>query len=226
MSLPVSITGSSTSTMITANAGCGKTFTLTNRVIGWMVEHLRRTGDPGAGGVLAATFTRKAAGEILHRMLRHLARGILEPDRLAEYAPSIAVTPDPAPDELIRVLEDVVGALGRMQVGTLDGLFNRVASAFAGEVGLPDGWSIGDAPTLARLRQKALDDLLSALTDTEIEQLAVAAEADLLRGGGHDTILKSVWGKHDNGLLALWRTCVVTSPGDAAVDMAGIDFGL
>ena len=36
-----------TRSVIIASAGSGKTFTLSNRLIGWMVHRLRTEGDPG-----------------------------------------------------------------------------------------------------------------------------------------------------------------------------------
>ena len=54
--------------VIRASAGTGKTYQLTNRFLRLLVS-----GVPPEG-ILAATFTRKAAGEILERILRTLAR--------------------------------------------------------------------------------------------------------------------------------------------------------
>jgi ATP-dependent exoDNAse (exonuclease V) beta subunit len=53
--------------MVLASAGTGKTFTIAGRIIG-----LLASGE-APGDVLATTFTRKAAGEILNRVLARLA---------------------------------------------------------------------------------------------------------------------------------------------------------
>ena len=109
-------------TLITANAGCGKTFTLANRVLGWLVEHHRLSEDRSSGvaDVMAATFTRKAAGEIQQRVLRHLSRGAIEPERLASYQNAIALDPPPTAAELLAVLEDVARHIDRLQINLLD----------------------------------------------------------------------------------------------------------
>ena len=120
----------SVGTLITANAGCGKTYGLANSVIGWMIEHKRLTGDAGAADILAATFTRKAAGEIQDRILEHLAQGATDADELHAFSESIAITPSAKSEEVQAVLEDVVACLDRMQISTLDGVFSRLAKAF------------------------------------------------------------------------------------------------
>lgn len=58
--------GTQGDTVIRASAGTGKTFQLSNRFIGLAA---RQAPD----NILATTFTRKAAGEILDRVLVRLA---------------------------------------------------------------------------------------------------------------------------------------------------------
>ncbi|MEM8734973.1 MAG: PD-(D/E)XK nuclease family protein, partial [Planctomycetota bacterium] len=63
--------------LIRASAGTGKTFQLSNRLLAILLA-----GQP-ADTILATTFTRKAAGEILSRVLERLAHACLsESDRL------------------------------------------------------------------------------------------------------------------------------------------------
>jgi len=62
--------GTSGDTVIRASAGTGKTFQLSNRFIGLAA---RQAPD----NILATTFTRKAAGEILDRVLVRLAEAAL-----------------------------------------------------------------------------------------------------------------------------------------------------
>ena len=67
-----------TRSVVIANAGSGKTYLLANRLIRWMIEERRATTTASPDRMLAVTFTRKAAGEILERVLRHLALGSLD----------------------------------------------------------------------------------------------------------------------------------------------------
>ena len=92
--------------VIRASAGTGKTYQLSNRFLG-----LVAAGVP-LDTILATTFTRKAAGEILGRVLSRLAEAAADPKKLAELgrehpdaAGSAAVSgalgrhgPPPAPD--------------------------------------------------------------------------------------------------------------------------------
>ena len=96
--------------LITANAGCGKTWTLANQCIGWMIDRKRRTGDADPTGLVAATFTRNAAGEILHRVLEHLAVSALDQDALSMFVDGFNVDPEPTPEEMNEVLADVAKA--------------------------------------------------------------------------------------------------------------------
>ncbi len=64
--------------LLLASAGTGKTFRLTHHLI-----DLLATGeDPGR--ILASTFTRKAAGEILDRVLSRLVEGATLPEKLED----------------------------------------------------------------------------------------------------------------------------------------------
>ncbi|MCH2134546.1 MAG: UvrD-helicase domain-containing protein [Phycisphaerales bacterium] len=199
-------------TLITANAGCGKTWTLANRCIGWMLAHRRATGHAQPAGLVAATFTRKAAGEILHKLLRHLADAALDPTRIDEFAVGIDIDPPPSSDEFIEVLEDLVASLHRLQFGTLDGFFHRIAATFASEIGMPAGWTIGDDPTMSALQARALDDLLDACEQSTIDTLVLEAEREILKSRVHDQLLPIVFGKSGRGgLRSTWRQTLLTS---------------
>ena len=197
-----------TGTLITANAGCGKTYSLANRVIGWMIEHRRLTQNAGAADILAATFTRKAAGEIQDRILEHLALGAMNPKALKAFNDENAFKVDPpaAAEDLQGVLQDVVKCLDRLQINTLDGIFHRLAKGFPEEVGFPEGWIIADHPALASIQRQAIDDWLESCGADEIETLAIEAEGEILKGSPHGTIIKTIWGgPKGGGLLPLWR---------------------
>ena len=177
---------SGNSTLITANAGCGKTWTLTNRCIGWMVAQRRATGDAQPSGLVAATFTRKAAGEILHRLLTHLSQASLDPKSIKLFKEGFGLDEVPTQEELLGVLQDVVAGLHRLQFGTLDGFYHRIAATFAGEINMPSGWTIGDAPTLA-----AIQDLPGEVTLAFSPYSSRLAEwVPAARAAGHEVLLQ------------------------------------
>ena len=193
-------------TLITANAGCGKTFSLANRVLGWLVLQYRASGNAGVREILAATFTRKAAGEIQQRILRHLAFGATDPDRLQIYRETIDIEPPPTGDELLEVLAQVAKDIDRMQVNTLDGVFHNLARAVPEAVGLPQGWTIADQPAMAALQRETIDAWLQSCDDAQISALAEAAEGEVLRGAMHRAVRKAIWGEsRSDGLIDLWR---------------------
>ena len=193
-------------TLITANAGCGKTFTLANRVLGWLVLHHRITGSAGARDVLAATFTRKAAGEIQQRILRHLAHGSLDSSRLQEYASSIGLSSPPTQSEMASVLKDVARDIDRLQINTLDGIFHELARALPEVVALPQGWTIGDQPALEALQREAIDVWLRGCDPKTLSEFVATAEGEVLKGSMHGVVTRTIWGDgRGGGLLELWR---------------------
>ena len=133
-------------TMIRASAGTGKTFQLSNRFLG-----LASSGFPPEQ-ILATTFARKAAGEILDRIVTRLAEAICDEERLPELAKHLE-RPSFDPGECIALLRTLIGRLHRLQIGTLDSFFVQLAGSFSLELGLPLGWRIVDALDDRKLRR-------------------------------------------------------------------------
>ena len=138
--------------VIRASAGTGKTFQLSNRFLA-----LVAAGEP-LDSILATTFTRKAAGEILDRVLTRLAEAALDPKKQAELAKHV----DPSLDQARcqRLLRDMVRHLHRLRVGTLDSFFIQVARSFSLELGLPPAWQIIDEVDDRRMRAEAIRTVL------------------------------------------------------------------
>ncbi|MDT8436229.1 MAG: UvrD-helicase domain-containing protein [Gemmatimonadota bacterium] len=143
--------------LVLASAGTGKTHTISNRIL------LLLLGDAPPERIVASTFTRKAAGEILERVLERLARATLEPEQATRLAEELGLDPGDAPpperwgELLIRVLSD----LHRTGVSTLDSFFLAAVRSYGAELGLPPSWRIVDEPTDRRVRADALDDLIA-----------------------------------------------------------------
>lgn len=148
--------------LVLASAGSGKTYHLSSRILGLLAA------GAAPGEILASTFTRKAAGEILERVLLRLARGAGD----AKEARRLGVDAHPRlgdPEECRRLLAEVLDQLHQMNVGTLDAFFGRVARMYFQELGLAPGWSIGDAPTEERIRTEAV---LGALAEHDPKRIA------------------------------------------------------
>lgn len=139
--------------IIRASAGTGKTYQLSNRYIGLVAD------GTAAEQILAATFARKAAGEILDRVLTRLADAALQPGKLAELAAAIGdSTLDRA--KCLLLLRGLIRRLHRLRIGTLDSFFVQMAGSFSLELGLPPGWRIVDELTDLRVRAEAIQNIL------------------------------------------------------------------
>ena len=146
--------------VIQASAGSGKTYQLSNRYLGLLLA-----GAP-VERVLAATFTRKAAGEILDRVMQRLADAAADDAGCAALAS--ALDRELSLAEVRGVLRELLGRLHRVQVSTLDSFFGRLAGSFALDLGLPAGWRIVEPVVDRRLRREALRRVL----DDDRERLA------------------------------------------------------
>ncbi|MEX2471384.1 MAG: UvrD-helicase domain-containing protein [Gemmatimonadota bacterium] len=171
--------------LVLASAGSGKTYHLSSRII----ELLAMGAPPGE--ILASTFTRKAAGEILDRVLLRLAEGAADADKARELgrdAHASLSDPSACRSLLSRLVED----LHQMNVGTLDAFFIRVARSFFQELGLAPGWTIADEPMEDRLRTEAVH---AALADVDRAEFAEVLRM-VNRGGAsrnvHDDLVKKV----------------------------------
>ncbi len=141
--------------LIRASAGTGKTYELTNRYL-----RLLRMGER-PDEILASTFTRKAAGEILGRVLLRLAQAATSDQKLAEMQTALSDTAL-SRDECLGLLAVTARRLHRLRIGTLDSFFAQLAGSFALEIGLPPGWRIAEEHEDAALCAQASDAVLDS----------------------------------------------------------------
>lgn len=136
--------------IIRASAGTGKTYQLAVRFIGLLAAGAR------PDEILATTFTRKAAGEILDRVMLWLAQAAADDVRRQELAEAIG---DSGLNRARcrELLVETVRSLHRLRVGTLDSYFIQIAGSFALELGLPPGWKICEPLDDALLRDEAIE---------------------------------------------------------------------
>ena len=136
-----------------ASAGSGKTYQLSGRYIRLLALGI----EPGL--IFASTFTRKAAGEILGRVLKRLADASTDANMATELAKQtdIPTLDSKACGELLAKL---ARQLHRLNIGTLDRFFNRAAACFSLELGMGAGWSIADAAHIEQLKLEAINIVL------------------------------------------------------------------
>ena len=112
-------------TLVRASAGTGKTYRLTARLL--------RTLLQGAAPetILATTFTRKAAGEILDRVLLTLANAADETDdqALDDLRRQVGIPTLPR-SVCLQLLDTLLRNIHRLRVCTLDSLFAQLARSF------------------------------------------------------------------------------------------------
>jgi ATP-dependent exoDNAse (exonuclease V) beta subunit len=126
----------STLQFISAGAGSGKTYTLT-KILG---DELQK-GSVQPGGVIATTFTVKAATELRERVRQHL---------------------------LGSGLFDLANAMGQARIGTVNGVCGELLERFAFENGLAPTLQVVDEDQAKVLMQKTVDDVLSGETVDEM----------------------------------------------------------
>ncbi len=137
-------------TLIRASAGTGKTFQLSNRYLALLNSGV--TPDQ----ILATTFTRKAAGEILERVIQRLAEAAVDESKRAELAEFIDAE-NLSQSRCYALLRTVIQNLHRLQICTLDAFFAQLAGSFSLELGLPTGWTILEQIRDQALRNEAIE---------------------------------------------------------------------
>lgn len=150
--------------MILASAGTGKTYNLASRAL-----RLLFTEQP-LDSILATTFTRKAAGEILHRVLIWLAKGVDDPSVLEQIQGVVA--PLRIDQAAVRYqLGRLCSQLHRFRVSTLDSFYSQLARSFALELNLPPGWSLSDPFQYEQLKQEAITRMFETISHSDLRSL-------------------------------------------------------
>jgi ATP-dependent exoDNAse (exonuclease V) beta subunit len=148
-------------TIINASAGSGKTYRLAVAYLQALLQPLPDGTLPAPQSVLATTFTRAAASEILERVLRRLALAVILPEELSRLVEDID-RPGLERGDLVRLLESVCHALPLLQIGTIDGLFSRIVRVMGLDLAFPPSWSMASDALGNELALLAADRLLNS----------------------------------------------------------------
>jgi ATP-dependent exoDNAse (exonuclease V) beta subunit len=174
--------------MIEASAGTGKTYSLAMR----MLRLLFAKQSPD--GILATTFTRKAAGEILERVLGMLAGAIEDKSKLAELKESLKPLVINR-QACLHHLASLCSNLHRLRVNTLDGFYSQLARSFALELQLPPGWKLADPFQEEGLREMAITRMFELGDRSQLRSLV----SQLSRGEAKRSIRNEISSTVDNG---------------------------
>jgi ATP-dependent helicase/nuclease subunit A len=150
--------------VIRASAGTGKTYQLSNRYLSLISQ------DVPPEQILASTFTRKAAGEILERVLQRLAKAALDTGECRKLGEAIGQEGFTIQQSRTK-LRQVVHTLHRLRISTLDSFFAQLAGSFSLELDFPPGWSIVEGQQDLLLRHEAIETVLSSDDHHEVSRL-------------------------------------------------------
>jgi len=137
---------------ISASAGAGKTYQLTNRFI----RLLHGFGAPER--IVALTFTRAAAGEFFDRIVEKLAAAAADEERAVKLARECGI--DAGPRRFGDLLRLLLERMDRLNLQTLDSFFFRIVSAFPLELGLSGSVQLLDETSAPRARAEVRDQLV------------------------------------------------------------------
>ena len=152
--------------LVRASAGTGKTYRLTGRLLNILLQ-----GAPPET-ILATTFTRKAAGEILHRVLLTLAKAADPSNESALRELRQQVGLETLPHSACRqLLQKLIRNIHRLRISTLDSLFTQLAKSFPLELQLPASWRLTDEIEEIWLTERAIDSVISMLDPSELTSL-------------------------------------------------------
>lgn len=139
--------------IIRASAGTGKTYQLSNRLLRIILS------GQEVEGILATTFTRKAAGEIMHRVLQRIAQACLRNEEREQLASQVRDVDCSLP-ACLAALKRVTRSIHRLRIGTLDSFFAQIARTFSLEMALPPGWSAMDPVQEPAFQMEAIGKML------------------------------------------------------------------
>lgn len=161
-------------TVYKSSAGSGKTFTL---VKSYLKIALADEENPPVKyrGILAVTFTNKAAAEMKERILTalaELAQGKTETSLAVLLSEEMQLAPALLASRAGRLLKAILHNYGDFAVGTIDSFVHRIVRTFAHDLDLPVNFEIEmDADVLLR---EAVDLLMARIgTDEALTEFLV-----------------------------------------------------
>ena len=179
---------------VLASAGTGKTHRLTNRYLKLVLEG----ADPRT--ILATTFTRSAAAEILQRLLTRTADSVLDDGcrkSLAVELGSDRITRAQAG----RMLGEMLLHLAELQVCTIDSFIFRLTSVGSRELGLGTNPQLVYSDREGGLQGRILRRLFDRLdSESEFDAFADSIEG-LSKGKPRQSIIGTI---EDNRHIGPW----------------------
>lgn len=151
---------------IMASAGTGKTFNLAMRYISLLLLGAKPEE------IVAMTFSNKAAGEIFDKIVQELLFMCRRPDELATRIKKDLIPEGAAPDDLFRILRQILSMPQKLHIETIDSFFFKIIHVFPLECGISGPITmLNEADDEQRIRT-----LLTLLRDTSDDERRVLIE--------------------------------------------------
>jgi len=144
---------------ISASAGSGKTYQLTNRFI--YLLHLTESPER----IVALTFTRSASGEFFRKIIGKLAAAAGDEAAAASLSRELGIAADR--QRYHKLLARLIQGMHRLNLQTLDSFFYRVVAAFALELGLSGSLNLLDETAEPRVRAEVRDRIVHRPTELD-----------------------------------------------------------
>ncbi|HLP02325.1 MAG TPA: UvrD-helicase domain-containing protein, partial [Opitutaceae bacterium] len=184
--------------MIFASAGSGKTYALTTRFIRLLALGV------APERIVALTFTRKAAGEFFGEILNRLAAASTDGAKARALAAAVEREGMTCAD-FLRLLRAMIGAMHRLNLGTLDGFFAKIVRAFPLELGLSGEPGVLDEHAAAEEMRRVFARLFAARGGLTPEQRALIEAFKLATFGTEGKSVAESFDRFVAEHLALWR---------------------
>ncbi|MEN8862171.1 MAG: UvrD-helicase domain-containing protein [Lentimonas sp.] len=137
---------------ISASAGSGKTYQLTNRFI--YLLHLAEQPER----IVALTFTRTAAGEFFQKIIEKLCHAAEDVTHATALSNELGIQADT--ERYRQLLDLLIRSMHKLNLQTLDSFFFRVVSAFSLELGLSGNINLLDQSSEQRMRNEVRDSIV------------------------------------------------------------------
>lgn len=119
---------------ISASAGSGKTYSLTRLYLQKALIH-----PDYFGGMVAITFTNKAAEELKERILQNLYRISLGDEKMMGLVEDLGLSFEEAKGRARKTLAAILHDFDSFQITTIDAFFQRIFSGLSYELSFPQG---------------------------------------------------------------------------------------
>ncbi|MBO5254457.1 MAG: UvrD-helicase domain-containing protein [Opitutales bacterium] len=171
---------------VSASAGSGKTFSLTTRFIALAcVKSKDENFNPFS--IIALTFTKKAAGEFLSKILTRLADAVLSEkqanalaDATSEVLPMLSGEMRPTRDTFAKVLKLCARDINRLHLSTIDSFFSTIIKQNSNTLKIFAPVSIADEEGF-QAQQFMLESIAKMLEHNALSEEEMRAFAELVK---------------------------------------------